>query len=67
MTNTIVLRGLQEEVLILLAAQRFYIEHGSDSEFEKLDNFVRNWLTADMLDSRGPMYYVDKVIPQMFV
>ena len=52
---------LQDEVLVLLAAQRFYIEHISDSKFEKLDHFVRNWLSEEMLQKHEPAYYVEKV------
>ncbi|XP_076453984.1 unconventional myosin-VIIa-like isoform X2 [Babylonia areolata] len=51
----------KEDVMVLLAAQQYYIEHSGDSLFEKLDHFVRHWLTEDMLSAREPMYYVDKV------
>ncbi|KAK7483154.1 hypothetical protein BaRGS_00025558, partial [Batillaria attramentaria] len=51
----------KEEVLILLAAQRFYIEHSADTKFEKLDMFVRSWLTEDALKKQDAAYYVEKV------
>ena len=57
--------GLQDEVLVLLAAQRFYIEHSSDSKFEKLDHFVRNWLSEEMLQKHEPAYYVEKVTAKL--
>ncbi|XP_076436063.1 myosin-VIIa-like isoform X2 [Babylonia areolata] len=51
----------KEEVLILIAAQKFYIEYSGDSKLEKLDHFVRNWLTSDMKKKHEPSYFVGKV------
>ena len=49
----------QEEVLMLLAAQKFYIDH--EGRTDKLDMFVRNWLTDELRQRHEPAYYVQKV------
>nr|KAG5696739.1 hypothetical protein BaRGS_028859 [Batillaria attramentaria] len=41
--------------------KRFYIEHSADTKFEKLDMFVRSWLTEDALKKQDAAYYVEKV------
>lgn len=51
----------QEDVLMLLAAQRFYIENSADIKLEKLDQFVKSWLTEELLGKNQLSYYVDKV------
>ncbi|KAL8577201.1 hypothetical protein ACOMHN_061328 [Nucella lapillus] len=51
----------KEEVLILIVAQKFYIEHSDDVSLHKLDHFVRNWLTDELRQKYEPSYFVERV------
>ena len=51
----------QEEVLVMMAAQRYYIENSSDTNKTKLEQFINTWLPKEQKDAKDISYWCEKV------
>lgn len=51
----------QDDVLVLMAAQFYYIDHQSDVTFQKLEPFVQNFLAEDPVRVNQVAFFVEKV------
>lgn len=53
--------SVQEEVLVMMAAQRYYIENSSDTNKSKLEQFIKSWFPKEQRESKDISYWCDKL------
>ncbi|KAL4220590.1 TRAFAC class myosin-kinesin ATPase superfamily [Mactra antiquata] len=51
----------KEEVLVLMAAQKYYIDHSVDVDESKIESFVNSWLPKKQRESKDRSYWIGKV------
>ncbi|XP_052216841.1 myosin-VIIa-like isoform X3 [Dreissena polymorpha] len=51
----------KEEVLVLMAAQKYFIDNDGDVDSTKIEEFVKSWLPKEHLSAHEPSYWVEKV------
>lgn len=51
----------KEEVLIMMAAQRYYIENSSDTNKSKLEQFIKSWFPKEQRESKEMSYWCEKL------
>ncbi|XP_052784094.1 myosin-VIIa-like isoform X2 [Mya arenaria] len=51
----------KEEVLVLMAAQKYFIDHSADTDDRKLETFLKSWLPKEQSDAHEISYWVSKV------
>ncbi|XP_060579063.1 unconventional myosin-VIIa-like isoform X3 [Ruditapes philippinarum] len=51
----------KDEVLVLMAAQKYYIDNGAETDATKIETFVKSWLPKSQMEIKELSYWVGKV------
>ncbi|XP_053403507.1 myosin-VIIa-like isoform X2 [Mercenaria mercenaria] len=51
----------KDEVLVLMAAQKYFIDNGAETDATKIESFLKTWLPKTHMETKELSYWVGKV------